>query len=122
VVIFYIDSGSSTQATETPFGVGYGLRLLANISLGNVDAYQTNYNDFFGWTSRFTPDGFFSFNSGQVTFPYKQIVIFRVSQAGDTSLVEQIPQAWLPPSFDPIGYNPAARIIKDQQTPLPFFQ
>jgi len=122
VVIFYIDSGSSTQATETPFGVGYGLRLLANISLGNVDAYQTNYNDFFGWTSKFTPDGFFSFNSGQVTFPYKQIVIFRVSQAGDTSLVEQIPQAWLPPSFDPIGYNPAARIIKDQQTPLPFFQ
>jgi len=122
VVLFYLDSSSPFTMPETPFGVGYYIRRLGNVSLNVMDAYQMNYVDFVGWTSKFTLDGFFTSSDVQLTYPYNQLVIFRVSQAGGVSLTDKIPANWLPVGTDASSYNPAARIIEDQQSPLPFFQ
>jgi len=122
VLVFYLDSSSPSTLPETSLGVGYYVRQLGNVTLGAMDTYQTNYTDFIGWTSELTPDGLSTLSNVRTVYPYNQLIIFRVSEAGEVSLAEKIPAEWLPDGVDIVDYNPTARIIDGQQTPIPFFQ
>lgn len=103
---------------DSPFGSGYALDFIAYKALDHAAAAQT------GDRASFTAQGVRSKNwaVAKELYGYDQLVLFRISGDGETSLLEKVPAFLVPAGTDTSAYAPAARMRPGPVAPVPFFR